>query len=364
VHKKMQPIARPTSLTDDYNSYSEKFRYYIYKYLYGEDDVDPLDMLKEINEITRFHYVSIKTKDSPVGKIIGSVYLFMAFFIIVSSYFLFDNYLQLFFSFLTKDYWILILFGYILVIVFSYLDLEKVTVVNCHLKQLFEYLSFTFIFIPILHKLISNYPEENSYSDWINHHRYLFILIFIIMDLGVCGLTLFSPYTSEDIIVNDGKNFHKCKSSGGILSLLSTLLIMIKLIVLVESLILIYMERQIEETYYDLHFCASAYLIDIVLIIAILVINSFEIHYYELFVFTRQTIFMTFLLSNYFFLYFIRSILTLINKDFYSKNEIENIQKSMNMYSTNGSFSYSVFSRKFTQASDIIDSVKKENLCL
>ncbi|ORX81333.1 periplasmic binding protein-like II, partial [Anaeromyces robustus] len=38
VNKNIQPIARPISLTNDYNGYSEKFRYYIYKYLYGDDN--------------------------------------------------------------------------------------------------------------------------------------------------------------------------------------------------------------------------------------------------------------------------------------------------------------------------------------
>ncbi|OUM59997.1 hypothetical protein PIROE2DRAFT_14334 [Piromyces sp. E2] len=209
VHRKIQPIARPTSLTDDYNSYSEKFRYYIYEYIYGNDDIDPLDMLSKINDITYFNYISIKTKYSSLGKIFGSIYLTISILIILSSCFLYNKNFQFYYSFLSKDYWILTLIGYIFVIVTSYLDMEKVTPVHCRLKQLFHLLSYTLIFIPVFHKLVSNYPEEIPYQNWFHNHRILFMIVFIIVDIGVWGLTLFSSSTSEDIKVTNGKNFQK-----------------------------------------------------------------------------------------------------------------------------------------------------------
>ena len=349
IHQKIQPIARPTTMMYDYNTYSEKFRYYIYRYLYGKDDVKPMDMLKKIDEISQFYYISITSTNHPIGKILTAIYLVIAFLILLSSYFVFNNDLQFFFSFLSKGFWIISLIGYVLMIGASYLDMGKVTAVSCSIKQLLQFLSFTFIYIPIFYKLLSNYPEENNYTEWIKKHPYFFLMIFVAIDLAMNSLNFFSPYIIENIVVPDGKNFQKCRTREDLTKFIIILSTMIKVVVLLESLILIYMEKNLKSTYYDVRFCISAFIIDFILVIIIATINLINIHNFTIYVLTRQMIFLTFVFSNYFFLYFIRVIVTRINNDFYSKKEIELIKNTLKMSATNtdSEISYSCFSKRF-----------------
>jgi len=349
IHKKIQPVARPTTVMYDYNAYSEKFRNYVYNYLYGDDNVKPMDMLRKIDEISQFYYISVTSNHKDIGKILASVYLIIIILILSSSYFPFHNDLQYFFSFLSRGFWIISLIGYVLMVVVSYLDMEKVTVVGCSIKQLLQFLGFTFIFIPIFHKLLSNYPEENSYTEWIKKHPYSFLMIFIAIDLALNSLNFFSPYIIENVVVPDGKNFQKCRTKQDLSKFILILSTMIKSVVLVESLILIYMEINYKNTYYDVRFCISAFIIDFILIIIIMIIDFINIQNFALYVVTRQMIFLTYIFSNYFFLYFIRVIVTRINKDFHSKKEIELIKKTLKLSSTNtnSSISYSYFSKRF-----------------
>ncbi|ORX81335.1 periplasmic binding protein-like II, partial [Anaeromyces robustus] len=107
INKNVQPIGRPISLTDDYNEYSEKFRHYVYKYLYGDDSVDPLEMLKKIDDLTRIHYISIYSKDSSIGIIITLSYIALSLIILSSSILLFIKKFKVCYVFMTKDFWIL-----------------------------------------------------------------------------------------------------------------------------------------------------------------------------------------------------------------------------------------------------------------
>ncbi|OUM66375.1 hypothetical protein PIROE2DRAFT_20175 [Piromyces sp. E2] len=58
-YKKIQPVNRPISKVEDYTRYSEKLRSIVYKYLYGNEQ--PEIVLKELDDVTRFYYLSVKS---------------------------------------------------------------------------------------------------------------------------------------------------------------------------------------------------------------------------------------------------------------------------------------------------------------
>eukprot|EP00833_Pecoramyces_ruminatium_P014675 jgi/Orpsp1_1/1188707/evm.model.d7180000066608.1 len=64
IYKNIQPVVKPMHKTNNYLEYSQKIRKYIYNYLYGGDDVDPEEMLINIDDITRIYYISLNSKYS------------------------------------------------------------------------------------------------------------------------------------------------------------------------------------------------------------------------------------------------------------------------------------------------------------
>eukprot|EP00833_Pecoramyces_ruminatium_P008823 jgi/Orpsp1_1/1182855/evm.model.c7180000082928.1 len=60
--KNIQHVGRPNTLTYDYDDYSEKFRNYIFEFLYGNKTA--YEVLKRVNDITKIYYVSINGDNS------------------------------------------------------------------------------------------------------------------------------------------------------------------------------------------------------------------------------------------------------------------------------------------------------------
>jgi len=300
IYKVVQPISKPVAKTNDYYEYSEKFRYYIFNYLYGDDDVDPEEMLRKIDDMTRVYYIAIESKE---GKIIFMTCMTIALFIFLSSLFLFIKEFQYQFNFLSKEIWVLSLTGYILLLFIISIDIDKVTPFRCHLKLCLQFIGFTLIFVPIFHKLISNFPEENRVSFFVNDHPYLFILAFLAFDIVILLLILINPYKIKDIIVTDGKNFQKCKM-GGILSLLVLMLsVFVKIGIFLLSLFLIFLEWNLKSIFYDIRFCISAYLVDSILIVLISLMDYFDNKHYNSYTLIREILTLLFIITNYFLLY-------------------------------------------------------------
>ncbi|KAG4087207.1 periplasmic binding protein-like II [Neocallimastix lanati (nom. inval.)] len=350
IYKNIQPISRPVNVTNDYNRYSEKFRYYVYKYLYGDNNVKAEDILKEIDDITRIYYVSLISKESSIGVIALIIYTLLSLLMLLSSLFLFSKRYQKCFNFLPKDFWILSIIGSILILVYGYLDMGKVTQKICHVKIIIVFFSFTLIFIPIFYKLLVNYPEENKISNWINQHRHKFLLIFIFLDVGVNALLLISPCDIENIMVPEGKNFQKCTMNNNFSKFLLTLSKLFKLFIIMIILFLIFIEWYIRVTLYDIRFCMAAISINVLVLIISIFIDSLNITDYTTYNLTKQIIFLVSSISNYILFYLIRIVKKLIRDIDQDEKEgnkiIRNIQQPLNIKDLN-----SYYTRKFSSAS-------------
>ncbi|OUM61594.1 hypothetical protein PIROE2DRAFT_12375, partial [Piromyces sp. E2] len=66
--KSFQPIARPNSPTDDYDSYSEKFRKYIFDFLYNDKSAE--EVLNKIDDLTKIYTISFDSDETPIGFVI------------------------------------------------------------------------------------------------------------------------------------------------------------------------------------------------------------------------------------------------------------------------------------------------------
>ncbi|ORX84161.1 periplasmic binding protein-like II [Anaeromyces robustus] len=204
--KSLQPIGRPITKMLDYNSYSEKFRNYIYEYLYG--DKTPEEVLKRIDDITKTYYISLKTNDSSVGLIFFIVACIISTIILLSLIFLFFESYSKYFEILRSDFWVISMIGLILIIFSGFTELEGVTSMKCHLKVILISFGFTLHYIPILYTLNIHFPDNDNILEWFKKHPYPFLFIFIILDILLNCLLFIKPYDIQRISDIQSQNYN------------------------------------------------------------------------------------------------------------------------------------------------------------
>jgi len=179
--------------------YSEKIREtFLNEFLYGNKSA--IDVLQEIDDITKIYHISLNG-DSYIGLIFIIVISFLSFIILFSSIFYFIDRFIPFFDFLSFDFWIITLIGDIIIIMTSLTEYGVITVTKCQIRLIMLSLGVTFNITPTLQKLIANFPEENKLSTWVIKYKYLFFLLFIMMEIILNGLMFIDPYSVETDIV-------------------------------------------------------------------------------------------------------------------------------------------------------------------
>ncbi|OUM62402.1 hypothetical protein PIROE2DRAFT_11309 [Piromyces sp. E2] len=132
-YKNVQPIGRYfNNINSNYDSYSERYRNYMYEFLYNNKSAE--EVLEKIEDIYKIHYVSIKTRQ-------------------------------------------LLLLGSALA------DIGPKHIQKCQLKLILTLVGHSFTVIPILYRLLINIQDDFNFYIQINRHKYVFILFFVIIDL-------------------------------------------------------------------------------------------------------------------------------------------------------------------------------------
>jgi len=245
--EKNQFFVRPTNNYSNYEQYSEQFRHYIYDYLFKNVDLDKT--IKYIDDITKVHYVKISTEESSVGLIMTIIASILIFIIILYSIFLLYKNIIDYFIIYPVDFWFLSIFGIIIILTVCFVEIGKITVIKCFLKELLISIGFTFNTIPILYKLIIDYPNENKLFKWIINNRYKFLLCFMII---IIIFIINQNYQVENVIVRNGENFQICNSKTIIGKIFFFAKYYYKLIIIFLCLILVIKEINNVETQYEI----------------------------------------------------------------------------------------------------------------
>jgi len=314
--KSAQLISRPINITDDYNLYSSKFRNYIFEYLYGNRTVS--DVLKDIENLTKVYYLSLSFNDS------FNITIFFILFIISSLMigsliFLHVRKYEPYFKFLLKKEWYMFIFGLVSMLWNFYYEMEKTTRLRCHLNKHFTSFIFYCIFIPILRKLIACFPEENKVSEWINHHKSIFLISFIIVDEFLISLILFNPYDVQKFTFKDGKTIEECKINNGVSIFFLILSGLIKLFVILAICLLIFLEWNVSTIRKDVKVMSIALYMDIILLMAYIIVDHISVNKYTSFFLMKELIYTLIILVNFIFIYFYK----IIKITFFKKNDNE-----------------------------------------
>jgi len=311
--KSFQPIARPTYVTNDYNTYSERFRNSIYKYLYEGGELN--QTIQEILSLSKFYYIQISTNWSSVGLLFFILSLLAIGMMVVSMTVLKNSDSKVFFNFLPSELWIIVVVGCIIALCSGYMGYGEVTSFKCHMKPILLSFGYSLITIPLLCKLIMNNTEGNQLSEWVRSKSLIFVSIMVFLNIVTIGLSFIASYKVVEITDVTGKFFKVCKLNGFINFLLIIVLFSINLVTSLWILILAIKERTISETYRDIKMIIITVVIDIALSITFICMSNNVFGSFESSFLVYECIFFVFSLLNYILLYGYRLLCDIIKRD-------------------------------------------------
>ena len=321
LFKSIQPVVRPTKENENYDDYSIKFRNYVYDFIYG--DKSAKEVLKKVVDLRKIYLVSLNTNETSIGLIFFCILCSIICIMILSLIFLFIPSFTPFFTFIPNDFWILSILGIIMVICIGFTEMGNITVFKCHLRLYLLAIGFSLNMVTFLYKLVINFPEENKISKWIEQHRYLFLLLFILIDLIMNGLLFINPYEVKNIEGN-GEHFNICELRTTLSKIIEYIFVFAKCIVLISILLLIFLEWNMKSIMVDVRFFISTVYVDSLSFLLVLIINVFNVNSYIGYFIIKVMIFVVYGISNYIFMYGFRIVYFFINKVMGNKDERNN----------------------------------------
>ncbi|ORX77361.1 periplasmic binding protein-like II [Anaeromyces robustus] len=337
LFKNIQLTVRPNDKASDYSNYSENFRNKIYEYLYGEKSAH--EVLQEIDDITKIYYFSINNENSLGGKIYFIINIIISVIMVLLTGFLFIEKYKKYFEFESKMFYYIIILGILLITWNPFTKLGKVESYKCNLQSILLNYGYTLIIIPILYKLIINFPETNKISLWIKDKKMIFLSIFLVIDtLLITIYILSSPYTIEKETIN-GKNYNTCQLTNLFSIIIFYIMIIYQILLFLTIIILIFIEWNISETYYDVRFIMSSISVDILLVTIIFILQYMRKSNYVVYFSIYSWIFFIFGLSNYIFLYAIKIFCALIKLENEEELIIQDIKYKFQTTTSDSKFS-------------------------
>jgi len=298
--------------TMDYDVYTEKYRNFIYEYLFG--NITAEEALKNVDDIIKIHYISLDTTDNKIGRI--EFYIIITFIAIMtqSIVFIFIENFQPYFRFLSIDSWIVTIIGSIMTMLICLAKNGLWTNFKCHLQLILLFLGLSCNYMPIVYKLIVRFPLENSVSFWVKRFKYLFLLVFICIDSIFCTLYLITPFNIVNVFIEKGENFQVCKIGSPQGIFLTVTMIAYKSLIALCLLGLMFVEWNIKILFYDIRFAISGIYLSILSIILLIVFDFCQMNNYKIYYILRDCIIILLSLSNFFLIFGFRIILGFLKK--------------------------------------------------
>jgi hypothetical protein len=312
--KSIQLISRPIMKSTNYNSYSEKFQKYIYTYIYGNDTAE--HALKKVDDITKIYYISIKTDETVVGLILFIITIVLIAMILGSSIFLYLKKFKPFLTFLPNDFWYILIFGLVLTLCNILTELGKVSVLKCHLKVFILSISSSLYIIPILYKLMVNFPEKDFIlSEWIKAHRYIYLFIYVIIDIVTNGLLIAAPFSVKNVINEGGQNYQTCEIGNFFGNLMIGSIVLTKALIIFQLAFLIFIEWNIINLHNYLRMLTVIIYVNCLIFVELVIIHLVHIRNYTFYYVIKESSYMFLVVANYFLIYGYRVLLPARKRD-------------------------------------------------
>jgi len=328
------------------DNYIEKFRDYLFDYIYNDKPLN--EAIKKIEDMTKKYEFLLSSDDSNAGLIIFIIFIVLSACMIFSLIFLFSKKFEKRFRFLSKDLWIITVLGSLILMCSIITLYGKITTTNCHLRMALINVGFVISIYPSLLKLIINFPIRNKFSMWFEKNKYISFLIIMVITGGLNGILAITSFDVQTLIMSDERLYEKCIINNNFSSFIYYLIQIYDIFLILISLILIFMEWNLQETSLDIKYLATALFMDILSLILLIIIDKIKFDYIIYNILLSVNIFF-FAVSNHLFTYLVRILPTSGN------NELEDSRKFLGKVVTNTS------SKKFSVINSSVTNSKIEN---
>lgn len=298
--------------------------------MYGNKTIS--EVIKNIDDMTKYYSFSLKTDDSYIGLIVFIIYIVVLVIMISSTLILYIKKLKLQFHFLTNDFWIISMFGSIIYLSTILTLYGDITNIKCQLRMILISIGFIFNFIPILYILIIHF-KDNTVSEWINKHRFRFLLTLILIMILLNSLLFIPSYNIKNIVVLDGQNFHKCIMTDAFGINILYFILSLYIINIIFIIFLIYMEWNNNEIHFYNKILIFLIIMDILILIIYFFFSYIEINNFIAYNLILLSNIYLFSISNYIFIFGIRLISPSTTNDDVELSECySNERQSANTY--------------------------------
>jgi len=309
--KKVQSINTPSFITNNYDAYSVKVINLFHKFLDG--NLSAYDTLTKINDITKIYYFSIT---SNLFSLVIFISFMIAFFLILfSTVIICIPKFKPYFKFLSKDLWIIYIIGSLSLICSEVSKFGRMTLFKCHLCQAMLTVGYTMIMIPLLYKLIINFPQVNKYSEWIKCRKNFFIYTIIFIEILLNILLFISPFTLKNIYNENSRNFSKCKLIETFGRFILWCQVSTKVIIYLCIIFLLFLEWNIKETSNDIRAFTINMGLDGVLLLLFLILSFISINSYVIYYSLHTCVILLFIITNHTYIFIIRIWFYASNKE-------------------------------------------------
>ncbi|KAG4094834.1 periplasmic binding protein-like II [Neocallimastix lanati (nom. inval.)] len=191
----MQSIVRPSSSSINYDEYSENFRNLARKYIYGDTDQSALEILTEVDDMRKIHFLEINSLASITT--ISLIFIIIALLALSLIYITIHRFKQQF-VFLPYGYWCTVIIGIFLMSIYGLTGIRELNNYKCLIRPFLLSIGFNLIYIPVLLKMIAIFPKKNGLTKFVKDHFSLLFIFFLIIDVGIN----ISWYLLDPLIVN------------------------------------------------------------------------------------------------------------------------------------------------------------------
>jgi len=349
--KEIQFYLRPSATMKNYESFSRRTIKYFYEYLNGEKTAE--ETLSNIYDITYIYYFSYH---STIGLIMFIYTISLLHIIIFTMSFLFIPKLKKYFSFLSLDLWIVYSLGSILMVLSCFLYFNGKTKKKCTYYYIMSELGNGLVYIPIIYKLLINFPKKNKYSELIKRKKYIFILFLLSIYFILFTTIILSDliYVRQNIDINN-KNYLSCSYNYN--NKLGTIMIHIQyffnISLYLTSYILLFLEWNISETFYDIRHFSFVMIMDGINQLIIIILYYVNLNNYILHGVVHISINSLFVIVNQIYVFIIRIIiLSLTDTNEITEEEFISNLKRFNVSSTDNKYRKGISVQKSEPISD------------
>jgi len=299
--KSLQYYFRPITKMPNYDDYSKRTIINLKKLFDNQITID--EFLKNVDDINNVYSVTI---NSALGAITFSILIFITCLVLATSCLVFIPKVKPYFKFLSTDLWVMYSVGCIFILVSIFLYFGVPTISRCIISQELLVNGYSFILIPLLYKLITNFPLLNSFSTKATNNKYLYIfgLYFVQLVLTILSSSL-GIYEIDNVnLYNENKTFHKCVNNTTFGKVLSFCQIGYDAFMYIAICVLVFFEWNITETFFDIRHFSLVLIINGITSVLLVIINNISINdylsYNSLFIFV--SIIFVIISHNYIFI--------------------------------------------------------------